>query len=1257
MTTDRRVTAVHAMEPLHFLARLRSGLRRIIAFDGLARMVLALGLGLVLLVLLDWLPDGHLPAVVRAVLLAVGLCLAGWYAWRRLWSPLRVDLGNRALARIAERRLPECNGRLFTAVDGLAMEQADEAELRRICAGDALRRLLRTDAMRTSLSAAATLTLVLLGFGLWWPDAGVGVRRALLPWTSAEWPRAREITAQLREEVVGSDAPLVVEVARTRGSPAGIDLAWTTSEGLREGRSPDGLKGPWTEALSLALGDYVIDVSSPDAETVRLPQARVRARPALRRLAVTVTPPAYTGLLAETLDGPGNLSLYRGTTLTVAMEAVHGADAVERELRLVCGEQVATLRDEAGKRIGELRVDAGGAIVVHLVDRYQDSRGSLIALPARPEPRIALALLQDLPPSVTLGGVRNQEQVTVQARLRLDLSARDDLGLGTLELHRGTAGTGVAAAGAEPAANQPAAVTLEKVYDYPSALGQRETGQVQDLLVKDHAAEGQRLHLRARATDRNDVDGPGVGLSEELVLLVVSPEALRQELDRLLAEVRDRVGQARDQLAPALDDAERLPAAARTGRAFVRRAGEQLADTLRRWHQNNLDAETLPSLEQAEKLLNKDAVTGLEAVAEGGEQAPTQAREADRSLAQVESLLNQLLNSGDLARQLSSLMARQGELSQSTREFLKAQLEGNIPKQTLELRQQDLAARQKELGERLREWEHQLQSTQAENFSQARELARAQQPANRLGQAASALGGAGTLSQAGSEQAQALVAMKQLLDLLRGSDQVAEFARRAQDLADRQKNAQERLEEGARPQDLTEEQKDLNKDTQALLDEVAKQDDLKEATGSLQGARGAQNQAQGAMSEGKSQPSTAAAGAAATLLQRAAEQLREKSGKKEEKKDEEEQGSPDVLALLRALHIEQQRVVNECIALHERLLAARVEAKQVGEYAFADLGFRDKREHGKTSQLQEEVLLRLREEGLKHLADMPIVVRALARVDAALERSQKHLATPALGSEGVRKATIALYELERLLAIVDGMPPPQQEEGEGGNSPGQGNPPAFPPRAQLGLLLAEQRFLRWLTAVRHPKDLVQHQEELLQLSELIMGQTRPGTRPQLLMQRVLRAMASAKELLEGGERGATVQTEQDAAVAALYRILEEQKNQSGKGDSKPQNRDRPRDQGDSKDQQSKGTQSDQQQSQKQPGDAKGDAAGSSDPSGSNANSGEAGSTTVEAEALGPWVPQLPPQARDALEQGLEDNVPVEAYNLWRRYLELRRQGR
>jgi hypothetical protein len=171
-----------------------------------------------------------------------------------------------------------------------------------------------------------------------------------------------------------------------------------------------------------------------------------------------------------------------------------------------------------------------------------------------------------------------------------------------------------------------------------------------------------------------------------------------------------------------------------------------------------------------------------------------------------------------------------------------------------------------------------------------------------------------------------------------------------------------------------------------------------------------------------------------------------------------------------------------------------------------------------------------------------------------------------------------------------------------------------------------------------------------------------------LMQRVLRAMASAGELLAAGERGATVQTEQDAAVAALYRVMEEAKNQSGQSNAKPQNRDQPRDDGQSKNEQSRGNRADQrpggaqpgqpgQQGGQQPGDAQ--ASGTpngSDPRNRDPNGGD-GATGVNAEALGPWVPQLPPVEREALEQALQDNVPVEAYSLWRRYLELRRQGR
>ena len=103
------------------------------------------------------------------------------------------------------------------------------------------------------------------------------------------------------------------------------------------------------------------------------------------------------------------------------------------------------------------------------------------------------------------------------------------------------------------------------------------------------ASVGDQLLLTTVATDNNDVTGPGVGRSEEMPLQISADDVVRRELDRLLAQARERSGQARDVLRQARR--EDNPTLVGRSLAVVRRIDDHVSEVVRRWQLNQFPEE------------------------------------------------------------------------------------------------------------------------------------------------------------------------------------------------------------------------------------------------------------------------------------------------------------------------------------------------------------------------------------------------------------------------------------------------------------------------------------------------------------------------------------------------------------------------------------------------------------------------------------------------------------------------------------------
>jgi hypothetical protein len=1201
-----------------FLGGLRGRLRRVLVLDGLARVV-ALGLGAcAAAIAIDYC--WPIPGPLRLVLL---LGIAGVVAAlinRRLVRPLGRIMDDRAMAQLAERRIPGLDGRLLTRVDGIELGAGDGQALAAALTPQAVVALVPAETMPRRLALATALLLALAGLGLAFPRfLHDGFNRLLFPLGATEWERHAVLEGGLERAVVAADEPLVVRISRAKGKEAPLRLSWVNEDGgTVERRMLSGLAGPWHQAVTLPAGSYRLIAESGDALPLVL-HGRLVKRPVLAHVDATLTPPRYTQLPAQRMATLACTAL-PGSRLEFALDFALDSQREVTAAQVALGDTpLDTVRTATGLR-GALTLAKGGVLAIQLKD--QDGIGP------SPEPRFTVVMAEDRRPVVALAGPRAKEAVTARAKVDVAVDASDDYGLAKLEL------LATVLAGEDPStadhakglSTPSAAAKPGKTLATPFAdvAGLAATTRKCVVAVADLAKEGERVVLVGRASDANDVSGPGVGESQPLELRVVSENELRQELDRLLGEARDRVVQAREEIAQGLAKPERLAVSSRGAALIAGKAGELLAQVVRRWRQNQLPPDQVEPAGKAEVLVNTQALARL---AEAMKGLDPPARAADAHLAEAERLLAGMLQEGDLTRVLANLIEREKSLAAESRDFVKDYLTKPLD-DAAKARRANLAQRQKELADQVKEVERRVLGSNSKQLEKAQELVRSEAPADQLQQASAKLGSDTQRAQAMPHQESAIKTLSAILDQLRGSDAATDLAKKAGELAARQERLAKQLDEGTEPKDLAGEQKKLGAETEQFGKQLDKQPAAAKAVAAGVEAQG---DAAKAMDGGDRSGAAREASAAASLLREAQKQL----GGQQEQEDKDKpknKKAADVLALLKELHHQQAALVADSTPIFQRL----------GD---KPLDFPAQRELPAQAERESDILLRLKEEGMKEVGQMPIVIAAMTRVAAALDKSAQHLAVPALGTHGMRLEKIALYELARLIDIAENLPPPDKPDDGGGKGGGDGNQAPFPPGAELALLAAMQEELAALTAAGRPVDLAGMQKEVDKLVELLANSSRPGSRPNLLLNRAHRAMASATDLLGGGDRGLTTRHEQAAAEASLRRLMAEAKAGKGGGKGggkpppqKPQNGNSPPPPAD------------------QPSSGGGASAGGNKSSQPAPNQPRDATVVAGAQERGEFL-NLSPEKREQLKQAFNEGLSSEARQIYSRYLELMEENK
>jgi hypothetical protein len=570
------------------LDRLRRRIRRYVWIEGLAAVLVWMGMTFWASLIVDWFFEPP-PAVRMVILAVVGLGLAG-LVYQLIVRRLLVPLSDASMALLLERRYPQFNETLLTAVELTALGP-DKGEcnpdmLARTChlatesARDVqLQTVFNPVPLRRNVAVALVLAVAIGGFALQSPQAlGVWARRNLL-FSQELWPRNTRLSIDgfnggVVKVARGADLTIVARADLAMPQvPNVVDVRYRTEDGarlharmVREGAA-DPRKDKFQEyshTFTGILTPIQFDLLGGD-DAVRNLRIQVVDSPATTDMVLDCRYPAYTGRSQRTLPVTGVMQIPMGSEVTIRATANKDLQHVEVESALNDGNTPAERIEPlpgADRRHFQLRLPKFTADTTLLFTLF-DTDG----IKSREPVRLAMAAVADEKPemNVHLRGIGSA--ITNQARIPAVGRISDDYGLARLwfdyTIDQKTSGTG----------------PIRTLAGNTTELESSETLEVQSLNLKP----GQKLLVSLKAADRCDLTAePNVGSSERWLLDVVTPEQLRTILEARELVLRQRfetivqdVTETRDLLARMEFQAQTKPAAQEKPEASKPAAGKE----------------------------------------------------------------------------------------------------------------------------------------------------------------------------------------------------------------------------------------------------------------------------------------------------------------------------------------------------------------------------------------------------------------------------------------------------------------------------------------------------------------------------------------------------------------------------------------------------------------------------------------------------------------------------------------------------------
>lgn len=564
---------------LQLLDKLRSGIRRYVILEGIATILIWLGIVFWVGLALDYLPvtfgASEMPVEARTVVLGIAGLGSAWLLFQLILRRVWVKLPNRSMALLIERRYPQFGESLLTTVEAAestsemdAYEQEMLAQTRR----DALATLPEANVTelfdptplwrKGSLAVGALLSIGL--FALVALPAFQTWMSRLVMLSDTTWPRLARIEVVGVEVLQRSDAgdeegsttvvlPFtdgVVKIARGSSvrllvaadanapyTPRYCSLVYRTGDGVsdsvrmqRMGNADDDGKVSFVYdrkpliSMTTSLGFDVIGYDH------KLSDYRIEVvdRPFITRSEVDAVLPGYTELLPRKEAVSGATQLPVGSQVTLSM--VSSKPIVS-----------ATLFDLGTKETKELTFDtpiteiqetfASLSRDLPLEVSLTDIDGVSNEIPYR----LKITAVPDSPPAVEMRPVGIGSAITKDAQIRLEGRIQDDFGVARSWIEVQVVG------GAKM--EIPVTTDIDGLF---STLIDLKDQQTPDGILRVEPDDKVTISLFAQ--DKCDLDGEGnIGTADRLQLDVVTPDKLLSLLEGRELDLRRRFEQIREE--------------------------------------------------------------------------------------------------------------------------------------------------------------------------------------------------------------------------------------------------------------------------------------------------------------------------------------------------------------------------------------------------------------------------------------------------------------------------------------------------------------------------------------------------------------------------------------------------------------------------------------------------------------------------------------------------------------------------------------
>ncbi len=481
---------------------------------------------------LQALVDRHfrLSRETRAVLLVLQGAVVLYLLWKHVLVPLSQKLDRRKAALLIERKLPEFDSSLISAVEfcetpggfphhaqavvrtlihQVGARAARPGLVERIVDPSAARRL-----ERKALIAAACLVLAIVLAGLplsWTLGKRIFLSRDPLPGDTTLICTTGDFTVD-----AGTDATITVKALGVIPPVATLEISSAAgSSRIPVNLTPDGGESLYSYTVKNVREDFSYRFEANDGESESC-QVTVNIPPHLEGIRFIQTYPPYTGLPATEMS-PGSLRLLEGSGLHVEATS---SETLRSASLFISGEGRLQMQSGADRKtfLLDLAVPESGWKSFSVALDAGESRKS------SNEPVYRVEIIHDRPPTAAMIlPKKDRITVTPNGKVQISYKASDDFGLSNVNFRYHVQQGADDPYAAERGTSQPVPLTGDR----KSFTG----GHLLDLsTIQPSPPVGSTVHIRIEANDNNGLKGPVTTASKEKVIAVVSEEQKRMEL-------------------------------------------------------------------------------------------------------------------------------------------------------------------------------------------------------------------------------------------------------------------------------------------------------------------------------------------------------------------------------------------------------------------------------------------------------------------------------------------------------------------------------------------------------------------------------------------------------------------------------------------------------------------------------------------------------------------------------------------------------